>query len=355
MNVRTLREHLNEFRARSLLSSLAALALALTSYGAASYGALALSSTPVRLALGLVAGVASGSLFMMGHDACHGSFARRASLNGVLGRIAFLPTYHTYSLWDLSHNRIHHAHTNLKGRDFVWTPLSRAEFDALPRWRRALYRIYRTPLGLSLYYPIEIWRVWLFFPRRERLDRARRSYTLDSLLVLGFLSLQIAGTLALRREGLLDWVVGAVFSLVVPWMVFNWLIGFVIFFNHTHPAVPWFDKPEEWSWFTGMVRGAVRLRLPRWSLPLAPNIMNHVAHHVDPRIPLVHLDRASDRLEELLVDQIVVQAWSVADLLDILRRCKLYDYDAHRWLDYHGNPTTEPSFPFPRPVGLTTR
>jgi omega-6 fatty acid desaturase (delta-12 desaturase) len=27
---------------------------------------------------------------------------------------------------------------------------------------------------------------------------------------------------------------------------------------------------------------------------------------------------------------------------DTLRRCKLYDYERHRWLDFDGQPTSEP-------------
>jgi omega-6 fatty acid desaturase (delta-12 desaturase) len=27
---------------------------------------------------------------------------------------------------------------------------------------------------------------------------------------------------------------------------------------------------------------------------------------------------------------------------DTLRRCKLYDYERHRWLDFAGQPTSEP-------------
>src|SRR6266853_242347 len=44
-------------------------------------------------------------LFMLGHDACHQSLTPNRRLNRVLGTIAFLPSLHQYSLWDLGHNR----------------------------------------------------------------------------------------------------------------------------------------------------------------------------------------------------------------------------------------------------------
>jgi omega-6 fatty acid desaturase (delta-12 desaturase) len=341
MNVRVLREHLTELRSRSLAGGVLDFVLSVAVYAAAFLGALHVSWPPIRFVLGLVAGVASGSLFMMGHDACHGSYTSHQGLNRILGRIAFLPSYHTYSP-----NRIHHIYTNLRGKDFVWAPLSKTEFDALPAHRRALYRMQRNLLGLALYYPIEIWWPRLFFPRRAHLDRPRAIYTLDSLLVLAFMVAQAAIVFfATRKEGWAGLWWGASYALLLPYAVFSWMIGFVIYFNHTHPDVPWFGKKEEWSAFTGMIDGTVRLLFPRWTLFFASNIMDHVAHHVDPRIPLVRLREAQDRIQELVPGRVVVVEWSVAALLDIVRRCKLYDYEAYRWIDYDGNPTSEPRPP----------
>ncbi len=341
MNLRALRARIKEFRARSLAGALADFSLSLAVYLGAFYGALALSAAPLRAALGFGAGVAAGSLFMMGHDACHGSYTPLPTLNRVLGRIAFLPSYQAYSLWDLSHNRTHHIYTNLKGRDFVWLPLSKPEFDALPLLRRLVYRLHRTPLGLALYYPMDIWLPRIFFPRRAMVDRPRLAYTLDSLLVLGFILLQVAATIVVPHRGFGGWAASALYALLVPWLVFSWMIGFVIYFNHTHPRVPWFDKKEDWSAFSGTIHGTLRLRFPRWTRLFASNIMDHVAHHVDPRIPLVRLSDAEDAIEALLPGQVVVETWSIGNLRGILRCCKLYDYGAHRWTDYEGRPTSE--------------
>lgn len=341
--IHSLRRQLKVFHQRSLRAAVVHLVVRLLVYGAAFVGALTLPSPGLRLVAGLVAGVFSGSLFMIGHDACHGSYTSRHELNQVLGRIAFLPSYHTYSLWDLSHNRIHHVHTNLKGKDFVWTPLTLAEFDALPRLHRLLHRCFRTPLGLALYYPLEIWAPRLVFPRRKYLDRPRRIYTADRLLVLAFFAVQLLAIATVEGTRHAGWSACAhdtVFALVIPWLVFNWMIGFVIYFNHTHPAVPWFDKPSEWSSEPSAIRGTVRLTFPRWTRIFASNIMDHVAHHVDPRVPLARLNEAQQHIEEVLPGQIVVQAWSVRELRRILHRCKLYDYEAHRWTDFHGTPTT---------------
>jgi omega-6 fatty acid desaturase (delta-12 desaturase) len=345
--VRRLRAEVAPFRRSNPSSAIAYFAVVLTLYGAASYAALTVLSLPLRLPIAVAAGIFSGTLFMIGHDACHGSYTPIPRWNRILGRIAFLPSYHTYSLWDLSHNRIHHIKTNLKGQDFVWTPLCKAEFDCLPWWRQILYRVYRTPFGLMLYYPLELWRVRLFFPRRRYLDRPRLIYSLDCLLVLAYMLLQLALFVLIGARlfhSAWDWAGGALFAFVLPSLTFSWMIGFVIYFNHTHPAAPWFDKPAEWSFFTATSRGTVRLKFPRWSLFFASNIMDHLAHHLDPRIPLARLKEAQERLEAVLPGELIVQEWSVRALLDILRRCKLYDYDAHRWTDYDGRPTSDCNF-----------
>jgi omega-6 fatty acid desaturase (delta-12 desaturase) len=190
------------------------------------------------------------------------------------------------------------------------------------------------------------------FPRRAHLDRPRRIYALDRWLVLAFFLgqlLVIAAIGSARSNGAAGWLADVLASLILPWAVFNWMIGFVIYFNHTHPRVPWFDDRSEWSIAPSAIRGTVRLTFPRWTRTFASNIMDHVAHHVDPRVPLARLNEAQQRIEAVLPGQIVVQAWSVRELREILRRCKLYDYQAHRWTDFRGEPTTPRLIPADRP------
>jgi omega-6 fatty acid desaturase (delta-12 desaturase) len=334
VTLRELRARLAAFRRPSLARAIAHVTGAMLAYAILFRIAIGGGPLALRVAASLLAGLFAGNLFMIGHDACHGSYTRRPRLDRVLGRIAFLPSYHPHSLWELSHNKTHHIYTNLRGRDFVWTPASKAEYDGWSPLRRFWYRAYRTPLGIALYYPFEIWWPRHAWPRRELIDRPQARYLLDRLLVLAFFAGQVAVIAVAGAPS------AVLLGLVVPWLVFGWLIGFVIYFNHTHPDVTWFADPGTWTPFRGIVEGTTRLVFPAWSAPVASAIMNHVAHHVDPRIALVALEAAQDRIEELLPGRIIVQPWSIAALLDILRRCKLYDFDARCWTDYAGCPTT---------------
>src|SRR5882762_9445360 len=171
-----LRQILRPYRAKADIFALGLFAADCAMYVACT--ALAAAHLPIalRLVAGLAAGVLLAVLFVVGHDACHGSFTSRRGLNAVIGRLAFLPTFTPFSAWELSHNLTHHVYTNLKPLDYVWTPFSKAEYEALPAFRRKLERIYRHPVGLALYYPVEIWWKRLLF------QPGKRIYMADSAL-----------------------------------------------------------------------------------------------------------------------------------------------------------------------------
>jgi omega-6 fatty acid desaturase (delta-12 desaturase) len=85
----------------------------------------------------------------------------------------------------------------------------------------------------------------------------------------------------------------------------------------------------------------VHIEFP-WVLRLLlHNINEHTAHHINPRVPLYGLKQAQDRVREVLADDVIVLRWSPRVMFDTLRRCKLYDFREHRWLDFAGRPTTE--------------
>jgi fatty acid desaturase len=124
-------------------------------------------------------------LFVIGHDACHGSYTKYDWLNKVIGRIAFLPSLTPFSLWDVGHNVAHHGFTNLKGRDQVWVPMSAEEWQNASKFRRVMERIYRSGFGQGLYYLIEMWWKKLILPTKKHVGVRRAIFWWDNLLVLG--------------------------------------------------------------------------------------------------------------------------------------------------------------------------
>ena len=266
-------------------------------YAACLYGAMASHNAAVALLFGTLAGVSIAMLFVVGHDACHGSFTSNRTLNDF-GRLAFLPSLTPFCAWDLEHNRSHHVYTNLKHRDLIWAPFSKAEYDALPWWRRMLEHCYRTPPGVGLYYGVEIWSKWLIVPRRI----GRQSDFWIRYLTPGL----IAGASVWGWQA-------TIAGVIWPFLCWNWLMGWAIFDHHTHPDVPWFDDEAEWRAAQAQSRCTVHLILPRAMDVLLHHIMQHTAHHLDVTIPLYNL-RGAQQAVEAAGSGLVVYRWTLAHL-----------------------------------------
>lgn len=293
-----------------------------------------------KIGLGMVAGFIIGRLFILGHDACHQSFTPYRGLNRVLGRIAFLPSMTPYSLWDIGHNLVHHGQTNLKGFDFVWAPFSADEYRALPPLRRWLERIYRSGWVPGLYYFIEMWWLRMYFPNKTYMGAKRPVFIWDGILVtlFGLLWVAVMVWVAGVTHQSVAWTVVAGF--LVPFIFWNFMIGFVVYAHHTHTAVAWYDNKAEWTSAQPFVTTTVHLIFSFRIGALMHHIMEHTAHHLDMGIPLYRLKEAQKFLETHLPGRIVIQKFSWNWYFDTACRCKLYDFKARRWLDFDGNPTS---------------
>ena len=281
-------------------------------------------------------------LFVVGHDACHGSFTAQRWLNNLLGRIAFLPSLHPFTSWELGHNRLHHCWTNLRGKDYVWTPLSYEEYRAMPLAKRTLEKFYRSPFGVGAYYFVEIWWKHMVFPRGSDVDKLPKGQSIfDRVSVFAFLSLQAAVLVFLAATFHTGTVSALLTGIVLPQALWNWLMGFVVFQHHTHPRVTWYDDPQEWSFFAGQVQGTVHVIFP-WPIGfILHNIMEHTAHHIDPKIPLYNLPASQRAVQGAYSEHVIESRFTPKQLLRIMAACQLYDYRSHRWLDFSGKPTTD--------------
>lgn len=290
----------------------------------------------LKILFGLIAGFVTGRLFILGHDACHHSFTPYRGLNKFLGRLAFLPSLTPFSLWDVGHNIVHHGQTNLKGFDFVWAPLSKAEFDALSPLRKKMERLYRSGFGPAAYYFIEIWWKRLFFPSKQYKPANRAVYLKDNLLISSFAIVWMAAlALAANSTGQSVWVV-LIAGFVVPTIFWNAMIGFVVYVHHTHADVAWYDKKSEWIRAQPFVSTTVHLKFNYFVGSLLHHIMEHTAHHVDMGVPLYNLKAAQSKLEERMPNRIIVQQFSWRWYFEAARICKLYDFENKAWLDFSG-------------------
>jgi omega-6 fatty acid desaturase (delta-12 desaturase) len=317
----------------ALLSLAAAAAYLLAFFGAAYAGPLW-----VRIVCALALGPLIALLFRIAHDAGHGSHFADARLDRLICRLSLLPSYHPHSVWILLHNGRHHSFTNLRENDYIWIPLAKADYDRLSAFGRLRERVYRTTLGVGLYYLCAIW-FGMITVRPKLVRKVKPVYVRDALLAAAFFAAQLV-LLALDRPDAATFALRFALAIVAPFLVFNWLVGFASFLNHTHPRVPWFSRRAEWSFYQGQVRCTVHVGVPQWMIFFLTDLGLHGAHHIDPRIPIWQLEPAEARILAEAGEEIVVEPWTFKRHREIMGACKLYDYDAHRWLDFAGRPTT---------------
>lgn len=297
----------------------------------ANFVAIVALGWPWALPLCITGAWFTGMAFIVGHDACHQSFTASARLNGVLGRIALLPSLHSFSLWDLGHNRIHHRFNNVRGLDYVFEPMSPEDYrDATPL-RRLLYRTYRNCVGLAVYYLIEIWWPRMFLLRRSVVGGQLNKYVLDSVLVWTFLAMQIAAAIALAGAFGRPAAEAVLLAVLVPFLIWNALMSFVIYLHHTHPEVLWYGSVDQWRDQDGKLTGTVHVKLPWIVGKMMLNIMEHNAHHFAPGVPLYNLPAMQAKLD---MEQVIEWRWTPAEHLKVTRRCRLFDYSQGRWVDY---------------------
>ncbi|MDQ3897364.1 MAG: fatty acid desaturase [Actinomycetota bacterium] len=327
----TLRRELAPFCAPPSARATLAVASGLMLYAGFVAGALLLQPVGWRILCSVAIAPAAGRLFMRAHDAAHGSLTSSRRLNSLLGRVAFLPTLHPESIWAQLHNREHHVFTNLRTRDRTWAPLSPAEYDGLPRWRQARYRLYRTTAGFGVYHLVELWWKQFLFPRGTVLRRRSVVHLLDQLLVLAFVGVVVgaAGVSAAWRPW--PWIAATGLVLALPLVVFAYIAGFVGYCHHTHPSVRWWDDERAWRRESRQLDTAVQLTFSPFVSRLLGDVMEHPAHHIEPRVSLARLRDAQGRLRELVGDAAVVQRWSWRTHRETVARCKLYDFDRSRW------------------------
>jgi acyl-lipid omega-6 desaturase (Delta-12 desaturase) len=292
------------------------------------------SPTVLSSILSVPCGMAIGMLFIIGHDACHNAYMASTRLNQWIGRIALLPALHSFSLWDLAHNRTHHRYNNVRGVDYVWQPMTLEEFRAASWPRRVLYQFCRTPIGVAFYYLLHIWAPRLLLPLPGFIDRMRPIYLLDSVLVLVFLLLQLWAAVTIGQMAHKPAWESLLLGVGVPFLVWNGFMSFVIFLHHTHPAVRWYPSIDAWRTDRGALQGTVRVRFPWPFGPLVLSIMEHNAHHQAPGVPLYNLPRMQRALEAQ--GPLVTWQFSWRAFIRVCRRCKLYDYDSSRWVTLDG-------------------
>jgi acyl-lipid omega-6 desaturase (Delta-12 desaturase) len=216
-------------------------------------------------------------LFILQHDCGHRSFVRGRRANDALGFAFSLITAVPFHYWAKTH-RFHHKHNgSLEGRGIGDIPyLSVDEYARQPRWIRALYRIYRTPVFLFGIAPL----IYLFICQRLPLTPLSRPMeTIRKQLVnnasIALLYVLLGWLLGWREFFIVQGMVLGCFAVIAFWV-------FHVQHLHEHTLK---QAPSEWTYLTSAMRGSSHYDLPPVLHWLTGNIGFHHIHHLTPAIP----------------------------------------------------------------------
>lgn len=284
--------------------------------------------------LWLLAGLGVAGLFVLGHDASHGSLVESRRLNRLIARLCMAPSAHVEAAWDLGHNRVHHGYTTRQGFDFVWHPVTAQEYSAMSRWGRLQHRFEWSFVGSGVYFLRTVWwqKMWRFNADGKR----RRVIVRDKVELTAVAAVVLAGAVVVGAltGGWTQAIWLPVKMFVVPFLLFVQIIGWIVYVHHVGTDIRWW-KPKEWTQYKGQMESTTIMRMPRLMNRLwLHNIMVHVPHHVDVRLPFHQLPKAAKAIRAAFPDTVREIRYSWRDYLRTTRACKIYDFDRGQWMGY---------------------
>lgn len=223
--------------------------------------------------------------FIIMHDCAHGSFLPWPKVNDAIGFITGVLTFTPFQQWRRDH-ALHHASSgdlDRRGHGDINT-LTVAEYQALSRFGKLKYRLYRHPFVLFGIGPLhmmilqrfrgpsvatgakQIWNVWM---------------TNIALVALSALFVMTFG-----------WKV--VFLIYFPAYYFAAAGGIYLFYVQHQFEEAYWERGKEWDYATAAVTGSSHLQLPAILHWFTGHIGLHHVHHLGPKIPNYRLKAAHE-------------------------------------------------------------
>lgn len=273
------------------------------------------------LLLALPAGAMLVRLFMIQHDCGHGAFFRQRAANDWIGRAISVVTFTPYGYFRHSHSQHHATNGNLdrRGMGDVVTMTVR-EYQALPRFRRMFYRLYRHPLILFGVAPAFLFIVQFRFP----LGLMRSGWR-------PWVSTMATNAAIALIVGLAIWLIGwsTFLLLYLPILLVAATAGVWLFYvQHQFEGVQW-NRQDAWSFHDAALHGSSHYVLPgplRW---LSANIGMHHVHHLASRIPFYRLPAVLKARPDLEAVSRLTIRQSLATV-----KLKLWDEDRQRLVSF---------------------
>jgi len=269
------------------------------------------------------------NLFMIFHDAGHGSFFTSKKANRVLEWIL------SFSLitpvdWTLKHAVHHKQSGNLSKDPTEWSDtiyFTVDQYYQLPSYQRFAYRIFRDPLFFYTMVPFLNWVVKYRIPFVEMLDPAQKSIPGNNPFLNSVLNTTIGFTYF--------WLVSYMFGGDVLRMVAiaSYLTGAmgILLFHLQHAFNPSYVSREGWNLKDSALKGSSVLSIPsvlKWWLM---GIEYHHIHHYSTLVPGYNLQRCHEEAPKGLFETIPVLSYQT--MFDSLF-LSLYDEPTHTYVTF---------------------
>lgn len=221
--------------------------------------------------------------FIIFHDCAHLSFFKNKKANRIIGTITGMMTLFPYEQWKRDH-AIHHAtsgNLDKRGTGDIWV-MTVDEYVAASFWGRLAYRLYRNPFilfGLGPYL--------LFLKNRLNRKGAKRKERMNTYII----NAGIVGIYALLI-GLIGWQAFLIIQL--PIIMIAGPIGIWLFYVQHQFEDSYFENEAEWDYVKAAVEGSSFYKLPKVLQWISGNIGYHHVHHLIPRVPNYHLQKAHE-------------------------------------------------------------
>jgi len=265
----------------------------------------------LTFALSLANGLFLVRMFIIQHDCGHGSFFGNRHANNWVGRIIGVFTLTPYKVWRRTHSIHHSASGNLDKRGIgdVYT-LTVAEFEALPRYKRIAYRVYRNPVFMFGFAPALLFMV----QNRVPLSMMRSwEYWMSAMGTNVMIAMMIS--LILWFGGL-----APLLLIFIPTLLMAATLGVWLFYvQHQFENAQW-DHNEDWELHEAALMGSSYYVLPgvlRW---FSGNIGIHHVHHLYSRIPFY-------RLMEVLREHTALENLNRMTIRESLKSAQMHLWD----------------------------
>ncbi|MHA0857348.1 Delta(5) desaturase DesA [Paenibacillus sp. CMAA1364] len=227
--------------------------------------------------------------FIIFHDCTHQSFFKSKLANKIVGTITGVVALVPYEQWKYSHSMHHATSSNLdkRGTGDMWL-LTVDEYAEASKSKRLMYRIYRNPLVMFGVGPIAVFLFQYRFNRKG----AKRKERINTYVV----NISIVTLYAL-----LIWAIGWQAFVMVQGPVFfvSGLLGIWLFYVQHQFEDSYFENEDEWDYVKAAVEGSSYYKLPKVLQWFTGNIGFHHVHHLNPKVPNYHLEKAHNNTPPL--------------------------------------------------------